>query len=207
MEADEDRALLDACIAGDRTAWTTFVRRFTRYVYFLIQLTARRYDVALDEAELADLHNELFMALLEDDRRRLRAYTGRNGCTVRSWVRIITVRRTLDALRRRRGHLSLDETRDDDGPGMAAPADPSPDPLERLLARDDEARGERLERLASSLSPSDRLLLELIYVKKLPAETIAATFRTTRGAVYTRKTRLIQRLRVLAEQGGLLDGA
>jgi RNA polymerase sigma factor (sigma-70 family) len=202
MEADEDRALLDACIAGDRAAWAAFVQRFTRYVYFLIQLTARRYDVALDPDELADLHNELFVSLLEDDRRRLRAFTGRNGCTVRSWVRIITIRRTLDALRRRRGHLSLDEARD-----AEAPADAAPDPLERLLARDDDARGERLERLAASLSPSDRLLLDLIYVKKLPAETIAATFRTTRGAVYTRKTRLIQRLRALAEQEGLLDGA
>lgn len=204
MDVDPDRRLLEGCIAGDRAAWNGFVQRFSRYVHYLHQLTARRYGTTLSEAELADLHGDLFMALLEDDRRRLRAFTGRNGCSVRSWVRVITIRRTLDHLRRRRAHVSLDEPARDDAPNRV-PADDAPDALERLLAAGTEARHERLSHLAASLGPSDRLLLELIYVKRWSPEAIAATFHTTRGAIYTRKTRLVQRLRALAGEAGLLD--
>jgi RNA polymerase sigma factor (sigma-70 family) len=207
MPAPSDTELLAACIAGDRQAWQAFVRQYTRYVYYLIQLTGRRFGVTLGEDELADLHNDLFLALLEDDRRRLRTFDGRNGCSVRSWVRVITIRRTLDHLRRRRIHVPLDEPAAAEGPRVPTPADDAPDPLERLLARDDASRGERLATLAADLAPADRLLLELIYVRKLPPETIAATLNTSRGAVYTRKTRLIQRLRALAEQAGLLEEA
>lgn len=205
MGEDEDRELLDACIAGDRDAWEAFVRRFTRYVRYLTQLTARRYGTSLTDDELADLHNDLFVALLEDDRRRLRAFGGRNGCSVRSWVRVITIRRALDHLRRRRGHLSLDAGPADDAPPAVTAVDDAPDPLERLLSRADEARGERLAELAAALGPSDRLLLELIYVRQLPAEAIAATFNTSRGAIYTRKTRLVQRLRALAARADLVE--
>lgn len=205
MDDVSDRELLDACVAGDRRAWTTFVHRFTRYVYYLIRLTARRHGAALDDEELADLHNDLFMALLEDDRRRLRAYTGRNGCSVRSWIRVITIRRTLDHLRRRRVHLSLDGGDKDEAPHGPVPVDAGPDPLEYLLARAQDDRRDRLTALAARLNPSDRLLLELVYIRGLPTEHVAATLNTSRGAIYTRKTRLLHRLRSLAAEAGLLE--
>lgn len=205
MRDATDLEILQACIAGDRRAWQVFVERFTRYVYYLIQLTARRHQAPMSEAQLADLHNDVFLAMLEDDRRRLRAFEGRNGCSVRSWVRIITIRKTVDALRRRRVHLSLDAAPEaaDAAPALA---EPEPDALEQLLARDALAQRERLADLAARLSEQDRLLLELIYVQKLSAEAAAATLRVTRGALYTRKTRLIKRLQALAQDAGLGAG-
>jgi DNA-directed RNA polymerase specialized sigma24 family protein len=142
MHPPDERDLLHRCLAGDRRAWTTLVESLTRYVYYLIRLTARRHATEFTDEEMADLHNDLFLALFEDNCRRLRAWRGDNGCTLRSWIRVITIRRTIDALRRRRRHISLD-----------APAD---DPL------------------------------------------AAAALRINKGALYTRKTRLIKRLRALA---------
>lgn len=201
MTADDpdiaDRALLQRCVDGDRRAWGPFVERFTRYVYYLVQLTARRYHVQLTEEEIGDLHNDLFLALLEDDRRRLRAFEGRNGCSVRSWIRLITIRKTVDALRKRKVHLSLDAEAEDGG---REPVSGAPDALEVMLSSDEERRQGRLHDLVAQLSPADQLLLELLYGQKLSVEAASAALCINRGALYTRKTRLIKRLRELADE-------
>ena len=54
-------------------------------------------------------------------------------------------------------------------------------------------------------SPTDALLLKMIYVDKLAATDIARALRINKGAVYTRKTRLINRLRELAASKGLVE--
>lgn len=206
MEAPSDYELLQRCIAGERRAWHAFVERFTRYVYFLIRLTAKKHATEFGPEETADLHNELFLALMEDDCRRLRAYRGDNGCSVRSWVRIITIRRCLDALRKRRRFVSIDQSDDDDGPRGPVLAHDGPDPLAALLEQGRIERREQLESLTEGLSERDRLLLEMIYVRKMSADAISATLRIKKGALYTRKTRLIKRLHALAVDAGLADG-
>ena len=206
MNALSDYELLQGCIAGRRRAWNAFVERFTRYVYYLIRLTAQKHATEFGPEETADLHNDLFLALMEDDCRRLRAYRGENGCSVRSWVRIITIRRCLDALRKRRRLISLDTADgDDDGPRGPTLIDQGPDPLETMLQQADTERRAQLESLTAGLSETDRLLLEMIYVRKMSADAIAAVLRIKKGALYTRKTRLIKRLRKLAVDAGLTD--
>ena len=198
---DADLTLLQRCIQGERRAWVEFVERFSRYVYFLIQRTDAKYGAGLTEADVADAHNDVFIAFLEDDKRRLRAFEGRNGCSVRSWVRLIAIRKTLDLLRRRKVHLSLD-AQDDDQPRMEI-TDPGADPLEILLQARQSARHAQLGDLIDQLSEPDRLLLELLYTQKLSVDAASAVLRVNRGALYTRKTRVIQRLRRLAEEAGL----
>lgn len=210
VDEAEDRRLLAGCIAGDRRAWNRFVERFSRYVYYLTGRTAARYGAAFTAEELADLHNDVFVALMEDDCRRLRAFEGRNGCSVRSWIRIITVRRALDALRRRRPHVSLDVSRsvsrDGDGGGLEL-VDPGPDPLAALLMAGDAARRRRVAELFDGLSEADRLLLNVLYEQRLSVEAACALLRIKRGALYTRKTRLLRRLHGLAVSRGLVEPA
>ncbi len=197
-----DNQILAECLLGKREGWNALVQRFSRYVYFLIQATAKRHGARIDEQEAADLHNDFFLALLEDDYRRLRAYKGNNGCSIRSWLRVICIRRTIDSLRKRRKTVSLNR-RDDESPIELI--DPSGDPLEQLLAQGRTQRRSQLSRLTEQLAPADRLLLELLYVQKLGATEIASTLRIQKGAVYTRKTRLIKRLRELAKESDLAD--
>jgi len=203
METVDDHQLIERCIGGDRRAWTLLVEKYTRYIYFLIQATAKKHSAHIDEVEAADLHNDFFLALLEDDARRLRAFRGSNGCSIRSWLRIICVRRTIDALRKRKKFVSLSGS-DDERPAFEI-ADDGPDPLSALLQHDALKRRDQLNNLTESLSAGDRLLLQLIYVDKLSADHIAATLRIRKGAVYTRKTRLIRRLQGLAREAGLVD--
>lgn len=209
MRDASDLDLLQGCIDGDRRAWAAFVERFTRYVWYLINATGKRYGLSLSEDEIADLHNDLFLALLEDDRRRLRHYGGHNGASVRSWVRVITIRRTIDALRKRRGgHLSLDVPADDDGaPRAPVLTDDGPSALDALLNHEADARRSQLWALVEQLSTADQTLLHLLYDQRLPVDDACALLRIKRGALYTRKNRVIHRLRALAQEAGLTDDA
>lgn len=204
---DDDRSLLERCIAGERRAWAQFVERFSRYVYYLIQRTDQKYGAGLSEADVADAHNDVFIAFLEDDMRRLRAFEGRNGCSVRSWVRLITIRKTLDLLRRRKVHLSIDRDDGDDGARPIELSDDGPDPLEALLSARAQARHAQLTALIEQLRPTDRLLLDLLYNQKLSVDAATAVLQINRGALYTRKTRVIKRLRRLAQAAGLVEAS
>ena len=199
-----DVELLNQCVEGDRRAWSLFVQRFSRYVYYLIQVTGRRHGAHFTQTEVNDLHNDLFVALMEDDRRRLRHFRGANGCSVRSWIRIITIRLAIDSLRKRRKHVSLDATRDD-GSQIMELVDPKDDALASLVEKQKLEKRKHLASLTDTLSATDKLLLEMIYVRKMGADAIASALNLKKGALYTRKTRLIQRLRAQAMSKGLIE--
>ncbi len=195
VRALDDAALLEACADRGAHAWDELVRRFGRYVHFLVRLTASRRGLGDYEALLEDLYCDAFRALLEDDGRRLRLFEGRNGCSARSWLRVIVIRTTLNRLRRVRREVPLE--------AAPEPVDDA-DPLSLLLGRE-RPGAESMWALAEGLSPKDRLMLEMLYVRGLPAEEVAAALRTSRGAVYTRKTRVVQALRDAAREQGLVE--
>ena len=60
----DDPTLLTACLSGERRAWTTLVERYTRYVAWLVRMTAQRCAVELDDDAVGDYHAEVFASLL-----------------------------------------------------------------------------------------------------------------------------------------------
>lgn len=193
----DDAALLRACVEGERRAWETLVARYARYIAWLIRLTCRRCGQEPDDDDVSEYLAEVFAALLENDKRRLRLYRGDNGCTVRSWLRVITVRKVLDLLRRRRPEVSLEAMLAN---GAQWSDDDAVDPLAALVEGSEPTTRERLRIAAGQLSPTDRALLEMLYVQRLPAEAAAAALGIARGALYTRKTRLVQRLKAILDE-------
>ena len=103
-----DEELIRGCVQNERRAWNTFVQEYTRYVYFMITTTAKRYACTLDTDAIADLHADVFTAFIEHDYRRLREFEGRNNCSLRSWVRMISIRKTIDFLRKKKRAPCLD---------------------------------------------------------------------------------------------------
>ncbi len=204
FDADTDElSLLAACIDGERRALDAFVSRYSRLVWFHVNNTLRRLRGRLDTERTDDLYQQVFVTLLEDDRRRLRLYRPDKGCSVASWIRIITIRTVINILRRDRHTVSLD-----DASRPIAVADEGIDPFTALTAGGDQRWEALLPALAEKLSGSDRLLLELIYTRRLDAAGIAAALQIKRSQVYVRKNRLIRRLRRHAEAAGLLtDGS
>ncbi len=195
----DDHAVLAGCLEGQRGALGRFVERFAGLVHHSVGGAVRRARGQVAPDRLEDLCQDVFVALFADDCRRLRMYRGDRGCSVASWVRVIAVRTTLNALRRDRPQASLDA---ETAPQLS---DPAPDPLERLLVRADRARFDALIALAEQLSARDRLLLEMIYLRDMRAPAIAQALQVDRGVVYVRKNRLLERLRKAAEAAGMME--
>ncbi|MDY0060298.1 MAG: sigma-70 family RNA polymerase sigma factor [Myxococcota bacterium] len=181
--------LLDRCTRGEREAFAELVRQYSALVYFAIYHTLRRKGLILQEDQVAELHNALFLSLLEDDCRRLRLFSGRSKLS--TWIKVCAVNLTLDHLRRQRPLLSLDELIETGEPELHPLHKEVEDP-ETLVGRSESVR--RVRELLGTLPTRDRLLVERIYRDEVSGEQLAAELGTTVGAVYARKHRLHRRL-------------
>ncbi|MBV69976.1 MAG: hypothetical protein CMH52_01380 [Myxococcales bacterium] len=198
----EEAELLQAVLSGVPAALAAFVQRYELYVRNVVGRTVRRYTSNVDATVIDDLCQEAFVALFENDRRRLRMFEGRNGCPLRAWIRVIAMRTTVSRMRRWKNHTQLPN--DDSDRGSMKMVDNGPDALDLLASQDDQKRQAQLLRLASCLSEEDRELIELIYVHELSVPAITEKLSIRRGALYMRKNRALRRLRNRARAAGLM---
>lgn len=68
--------LIAACLAGDPAAWEHFIGRYRRYIRATVAQYRRRQ--AGGSTDTDDLESHVYQRLLEDDRRRIRAWQGRS---------------------------------------------------------------------------------------------------------------------------------
>jgi RNA polymerase sigma-70 factor (ECF subfamily) len=188
----EDRDLLSRCFSGDGEAAENLVRRFSNLVYKAIQHTLIVKHVSFNKEDLEDFHNTVFLRLFEHGCKKLKQYQGKNGCSLATWIRLITVRTVLDHLRkkgvdsiaRRDTKITLDEVyglKGDECDGLA------------LLER---AEKEQLLREGmQNLPPRDRLFMKLHFDQGLSVAEVAAAMQVSVENVYTIKHRAIQRLK------------
>ena len=189
---EEDRRLIYECVSGNRNASEVFVRRFSNLVYRAVLYTLRTRHIAYHSQDLEDLHNTIFLKLLEQDCKKLRQYEGRNGCSLASWLRIVSVRivlnhirkKGLDAMLWQKKRVSLDEMLEVRGDG------------EESWVLMDRAEQERMVQDGiRNLSTRDRLFMKLHFDEGLPVEEVASALQISVENVYTIKHRAIQRLK------------
>ncbi|MCX8043942.1 MAG: sigma-70 family RNA polymerase sigma factor [Desulfobacterota bacterium] len=188
MAIDPDKQLLDQCLNGDPHAWETFIKRFSPLVYYAIQTVVHPTGAMPDE--LIDLHNEIFLSLMENGGRKLRQYEGKNGCSLSTWIRVIAVRASIDYLKRQKTLVSLS------GEDAGRRADVTLTlnlSVDEQLVEDEEKR--ILKELIDDLPPGDRLFLRLLYYEEVPPADIAHLFHTTPNAVYSRGNYLREKLK------------
>ena len=78
-----EKDLLNACIQGDKRAWDAFVERYTNLIYHTIHKTRKTYHSDFLYQDLEDIHNSVFLSLMENDYKKLNRYKGGNGCKSR----------------------------------------------------------------------------------------------------------------------------
>ena len=184
MTVDPDKQLLERCLHGDAAAWERFVQRFSPLVYYAIQKVLHGTETESDE--IADLHNDIFLSLMENRGRKLRQYEGKNGCSVSTWIRVIAIRTAIDHLKKKKRTAPLPD--DEAGSALSSTLQ-SP---EHLVA-DEEKR--ILKQLIDELPANDQLFLRLLYYEEVPPAAIAKLFRTTPNAVYSRGNYLREKLK------------
>ena len=200
-----DPELVGRCLAGDSDAWDLFVARFSGLIYFAIlhALGGRRSAPGrgggggagprgLPEDLVGEIHNQIFLGLMEDGGRRLARWHGRSKLS--HWIKVVSVNRTIDFLRAQRRDLPLDDSDSPAAATVGALAHGGPDPELQAMR---EQRSRLLGAAVGSLAPDDRTLVRLMYVEGRSGEEVARELGTTVGAIYTRKNRIRKRLQTL----------
>jgi RNA polymerase sigma-70 factor (ECF subfamily) len=178
-----EKILIAGCLRGDKAAWDGFVQQFSSLVYSTIYKTLTLHHSDCGEQRVEDLYQEFFISILQNNCRKLAQFRGDRGCSMASWLRVVVSRLTIDYLRRQRP--ADDEVTD-------AISSDQPDAPSALAAREEERS---LAAALQSLSARDRLMIELAYRRSLSAEKIAAMLKTSVGAFYTQKSRVLDKLR------------
>lgn len=189
-QEETERDLVRRCIRREEEAWNEFVAHYSWVIRHQVRRSLQARAGSFQREDVEDFSHSVFLAFMREDCRKLRFFEGK--CSLRSWVRIITANVLIDELRRQRPRVSLDVP----GPTGVSLREGLEDP--RPGAEEQLARGEErtaLERALHGISPEDRKLAYLIYELEMPAQSIAETLEISKGAVYTRKHRLREKLR------------
>ncbi len=192
VELTADQENLKRCISGNRKALEEFVRRFSDPVYKWIQYTLKVKNIAFSRQDLEDLHNTVFLKLLDKRCKKLRQYEGKNGCSVFSWIRLITIRTVIDHIRKiGKDVMARPETLDliDNLPDLTK------DGFEALSRMEKVEQADLLMQGLQDLLPRDRLFLKLHCLHGLPIQQVADMMKISEGNAYSLKHRAINRLR------------
>jgi RNA polymerase sigma-70 factor (ECF subfamily) len=187
-----DQQLLQGCVTGDKASWELFVKHYSKLIYHSIYKTLRVNAKPTDPDDINDLFQELFASICADNCKKLRMFDPCKGVSLASWLRMIAVRMTIDHLRKQRSSTSLEDLL----------TEPSRDGGQETHI--DEESLQCLRAVLEALSDKDKLLIELFYFKELPPEEIAHILNISTGAIYTRKNRVIEKIREIARQRNIL---
>jgi RNA polymerase sigma factor (sigma-70 family) len=189
---EEDRRLLSKCIAGDRNASEILVRSFSNLVYHSVQHTLMGKDISFTAQDLEDLHNTIFLQLFEQGCRKLRQYRGKNGCSLASWISVVSVRVVLNYIRKKGPDAigwQKKRTPLEDLSGLTG------EEMDPLALMQNMERDRLVENGIQSLPPRDRLFIRLHFDQGIPIEDVAATMQISVPNAYTVKHRAVRKLK------------
>ncbi len=178
-----------------------FVDRFSKLIYYAINKTLRLHNQNLVQEDIDDVFSSLFISFMDKDYKKLRQFEGRQGCSLSSWIRLITIRHTIDFLRTQKHHVSMNDDSDGGQPLVERLSDKGTS-FDEQLDQADTARA--LKEAIEELPSSDRLFMELFYEKELPPEEIADIMNVSVNTVYSKKNRVREKLKnILIERGAI----
>ena len=161
LDALDDRALVEACLAGRREAFDQIVVRHRRAVYRLC------YRFVGNHEDATDLAQESFLKAY----RALGSFKGDSAFG--TWLHRIAVNLSLNAVATRARRAETSE-------GRAAPVASGPDQMSLVLR---EERAARVRAAIGRLAPRQRATLVLRVYQEMPHQEIADLLGSSVGAV------------------------
>ena len=174
---------------------TYFIERYTAVVRSAIIKVFRQYSHFGHDA-VDDLIQDVFVALFDNNGERMRSFEGRNGCSLETWLRVVASRQTLNYLRR-----PCFQEKPHEKAQVGTIQDSAPH-AEKILLQQEQVSFVKDE--IKQLSDIDRLVFQLLYEDGFSYDEAAAVCQMTKGALYTRVSRIKDGLRRKAESAGLL---
>lgn len=187
-----DSELIKRCLSdGDIGAWETFVRRYSRLIWNSVHKTFLSYSFQYTNEDVEDMYSALFLSLVENDFKKLRQFRGENSCAVSTWLTVVIVRMTIDYMRKDKRHHVLKSDQEDGDIWESIPD--TRYRADKLIEEKQER--ESLEISMAGLSPRDEMIYDLLYNKGFSPEETAETLGLTASAVYSRKHRIIGKIK------------
>jgi len=196
-----DLEFVRRCVKGDKRAWNEFVEKYSSLIYNYIHSVLKIKGRSFAEDNINDLFQEIFLSLAKDNFKKLSTFQARNGCSLASWLRQVTVNFTIGYIRKLKPLVSIDEETDDGFSLTDLLSSSSPSAADVLSQ---EERLTHLKDCIDKLDIDDKYFLELHIHRGLGIEELKAWFKISRPALDMRKSRIIERLRACFKSKGFI---
>ena len=193
------QALIEQALAGEPVSVRRLVDRLSPVIARRVTATlwrvrsARRANVQQDAA---DLIQDVFLSLFQNDGKALRAWDPRRGMALDSFVGLLAQHQVISLLRSGRISPWREDPLDTEEAAELDSAAPTPEAVfssrEKLSAL--------LERVRQSLSPRGLELFQRMFIDEEPIEQLMAATGMTRDALYQWRSRLQRTIRTLASE-------
>ena len=98
MEGLSDKSIVDLCISRDASAWSTFVDRFSKLVYWAIKDKLSKWNYHFIEQDVEDIYQDFFISLWEKD--KLAEIKDRSH--ISAWLVMVAGNMSIDYFRRKK---------------------------------------------------------------------------------------------------------
>ncbi len=198
-----DLEFVQKFVKGDKQAQDEFLTRYSRLIYSYIHNVLNSKGAVLTQDQVSDIFQQIFCSLIDDGCRKLKSFKARNGCSLASWLRQVTINFTIDHLRKVKYVLSIDEEQDNGSSIQEMLVDGAASINEVLSEKEKLAL---LKDCIAKLNNEDKFFVELNINQGLSLEEVRRIMNISRQAVDVRKSRLIFRLKeCFKAKGFLLD--
>lgn len=200
----DDLEFVQRCVNGYKQSWDEFIERYSRLVYnYIHSILALKGTNQFNPDTVNDIFQEIFVSLVKDNFKKLRSFKAKNGCSLASWLRLITVNSTIDHIRRSKLTVSLDQENEENLSLKEIITDDSLSAKDMLTAEEKMAS---LKDCIGKLDIDEQYFLELHINQNLALEDIKDMLGISRGAADMRKSRIIDKLkRCFKSKGFMLD--
>ena len=170
IDRQQELQLLSAVLDGDSHASRSFFNRYNCTIEMCVRKVLRTGNRPAQDEDVRDLVGEVWLSLLEDNKKPLRRFDPDREIRVSTWIGLLARNKAIDRLRGRHERtVSLEE------PGNEEPPAEAPLPSEEL-------------------GSADRSFLEAWYTDGREPETLAETFGISVGTVYSRRFKIQAKL-------------
>jgi RNA polymerase sigma factor (sigma-70 family) len=198
----DDLEFVQRCVKGDKQSWDEFIDRYSRLVYnYIHSVLALKGTNQFNPDSINDLFQGIFLALVKDNFKKLRSFKARNGCSLATWLRQVTVHYTIDYLRRLRPGISIEQENDENPSLKDTLADDAVSAKDMLA---DEEKIESLKECIGKLDIDEQYFLELHINQGLSLEDMKDLLGISRGAADMRKSRIIDKLKECFKRKGFM---
>jgi len=178
----DDQSLVALCVAraSDKRVLNELIKRYGALVLQTITWTFQRYTASSKE-DIEDVFQEVFISLFENESAKLKAYD-RARAGLGTYLSCIARSLAINALnRRKKGNVEITDDIIDEDDGF--------------IVVDNEEMMDKIKSMLVEFTAQERLFFHLYFEECMPPETISNVMGVAVDSVYSKKTKIIGKIK------------